>query len=668
MENKRILSYLVIISLSTSCATKLLRAPKKGFLNLTGKVKLEEPEILANKYHRANLELKEGFNQLACEKFEELSLIENFPLRKISHIKALKSCDWTADKLISTWNEAKIPKWLQEEYFESSLSIAKKKNIKLWQSKHNFSLYPFQKRKDEKEKFIHRALKIAEDEQFSEQIVIYNEELKKISPRYITAPTSEELYSVARDYERARNFKQAISTYEEILKSKDIEPDTKIKSWHRITRVFKNQRRRDLALSSTHTLVKWITKNKVIFSDKYQQELVEARLRWARATWTANNLKLAKKILKNTLKKFKPTDVQTSTVHYLLGNISKEEKKIKKAIKSLYLSLSFADSEQRELVLWQLAWLEYKRKNYSVSSKLFLDLHVEFDNTSKYSYWLGKSLSREKKSEESIKFFEKTSEIAPFGYYGIQAKKLLGLKLEIVKNTISSSEDRLFEWLIALGEFDISKNYLNSFIYSSSGENEKLSLLGKMNQSKNFRGSLRTYFNMSEEQREDVSKQYIHYIYPKPNLATKFIKSDYDADLAYSIIRQESAFDKDARSFADAYGLMQIIPKRAVKLAKRHRVPYRNEKDLYDIDTNIVLGVRYLEDLKKSFKNLPMAIGSYNAGENAMHRWRKSRFNGDMEIFIEDIPYRETRKYIKLVLRNYSIYQQLPISEKVFIY
>lgn len=667
MENKRIILYFVTLLLCSSCATKMLRAPKSGFLNLSGKVELEEPEILANKYHRANLELKEGFNTAACEKFEELSQIENFPLKDISKVKALQSCDWTVEKLISTWTSAEIPKWLQEEYYESSLKISKKKSIKLWESKLNFSLYPFQKRKVEKEKYIHRALKIAEDEQFSDQIEIYNDELKKISPRYITAPNNEELFSVARDYERAREFKKAISTYESILRNQEIAIEVKIKSWHRITRVFKNQRRKDLALSSTHTFVKWITKNKNLFGDKYDQSLVDARLRWARATWTANNLKLAKKILNNTLTRFTSSDSQKATVYYLLGSIFKEEGKLKNALSKLNQSLKFAEGKQRENILWQLAWLEYKRKKYSRSSKLFLDLHSEYDDISKYSYWAGKSLSREKKSNESIQLYEKTIEIAPFGYYGIQAKKLLGMKLEVSSNKISPKEDRLFEWLISLGEYDISKNYLNSFIYKSSGKSEKLSLLAKMNSARNFQGSLRTYFNMGEDQRVDVTKDYIHYIYPKPNLTGALKNKRYDTNLAYSIIRQESAFNKDARSFADAYGLMQIIPTRAKKLARKHRVPYTGVPDLYNVETNIKLGTSYLEDLKRYFKNLPMAIGSYNAGENAMKRWKVKRFKGDMETFIEDIPYKETRKYIKLVLRNYSIYKQLPINEKVFI-
>lgn len=173
---------------------------------------------------------------------------------------------------------------------------------------------------------------------------------------------------------------------------------------------------------------------------------------------------------------------------------------------------------------------------------------------------------------------------------------------------------------------------------------------------------------MGQDQREEVQIDYAAYIYPKPVIQTKYLNKSIDMNLVYSIIRQESAFNKDAKSFADAYGLMQIIPQRAKKLARKHRIPYRKVEDLYDVAINTGLGSHYLNDLMKLMKRMPMAIGSYNAGESAMKRWIKARFDGDIEVFIEDIPYKETRKYIKLVLRNYHIYRSLPVQNDKFIY
>ncbi|CBW27956.1 putative transglycosylase [Halobacteriovorax marinus SJ] len=668
MENKRLFTFILLLILSSSCSRNVINPPHPNFMNLTGSLEPSKSDILAKKFHLANLDFNNKYFEKSCSVYEELLEEGDFPLQSIALIRAIKSCDWTVTKLISIWDSKSVEPWLAQDYHLISLEVAKSKNIKLWQAKHNFALYPFEKRKEEKEKFIRNALEIAEDEQITELVTKYNEELQKISPRFITAPSDELLYDVARDFERAREYDKAIATYENIIKNSSIDLKIKINSWHRITRVFKNKRRKDLALSSTKTLVNWITKNKELFGTQYGYELVEARTRWARATWTENNLPLAKKILTNTLNRNNPESEQAATIYYLLAGIAKEEKKIKSAIVYLKKSVDLSTSSQREDILWQLAWLEYKRKNYSESTTLFKKLHSEYDDVSKYTYWLAKSLSREKKTKESIEFFSKTIELNPFGYYGISAKRNLGLKDGFNLEVIESSKDNLFEWLIALGEYEKASKYLDSLIYSSKSASSKLSLLERMNRARNFQGSLKTFFNMGEDQRLEIEKKFIQYIYPKPVLESKYLENNFDNNLAYSIIRQESAFNREARSFADAYGLMQIIPSRAKKLAKKHRIPYQNTEDLYDIDVNMALGVHYLEDLKKMFDYLPMAIGSYNAGEAVMSRWVKSRYQGDIETFIEDIPYRETRKYIKLVLRNYYIYQQLPIDKKVFIY
>ena len=644
----------------------MLAPPNQNFLNLTGSIEPSEADIYANKYHRANLMLKEGFKKRACPVFEELSNKENFPLKEISLIKALESCDWTTERLISTWNDVEISPWLKEEFHKKSLEISKRKNIRQWESVHNYELSFFPKIKKERESYLRRAIEISEDEQLQDQIKKFNERLLKVAPRFIVAAKSEELYSIARDYERASEYQKAIETYESILRNSDIQYKDKIKSWKRITRVFKNMRKKELAHSSTHSLVKWINKNKDLISDGFSKNLIDARMRWAKSAWTRSDLRLAKKILNNSLKKKIGTQEQNAEIYYILASIAKEEKKLKSSIYLLKKSLKLSSGKLKERVLWQLGWIQYKSKKYIKSSKIFLTLLEDNSETSKYAYWTAISFSKEKKSKESLEFFEETIKIAPLGYYGLMARKKLGIKLVLKNELIIPSKDNFYSWLISLGEYEHTKKYLNQFIYKSSN-NEKVELLEKMFHSGNYPGTLKTYFNMGQELREEVQVKYTSYIYPKPIIKSIYLNKETDINLIYSIIRQESAFNKDARSFADAYGLMQIIPQRAIKLARKHRVPYKKASDLYNIQVNTGLGSHYLNDLVTLMGKLPMAIGSYNAGESAMKRWVKARYNGDIEEFIEDVPYKETKKYIKLVLRNLEIYKSLPIQENKFI-
>nr|HMN70223.1 lytic transglycosylase domain-containing protein [Bdellovibrionales bacterium] len=131
-------------------------------------------------------------------------------------------------------------------------------------------------------------------------------------------------------------------------------------------------------------------------------------------------------------------------------------------------------------------------------------------------------------------------------------------------------------------------------------------------------------------------------------------------ELIYAIMRQESAFDPLARSPADAFGLMQILPEVASDIHKTSKVPYAEMEDLYQPNVNISMGAAHLRDLMKRHKGrFILAVAAYNASENAIRGWMKNRFRGDSLEFIEEIPYEETRTYVRLVMRNMIFYSLL---------
>ena len=124
--------------------------------------------------------------------------------------------------------------------------------------------------------------------------------------------------------------------------------------------------------------------------------------------------------------------------------------------------------------------------------------------------------------------------------------------------------------------------------------------------------------------------------------------------LIYAVMRQESLFNIYAISPSGAMGLMQLMDFTAKWKAKRLGISAR---DIFDVYTNITLGTAYLRYLLDYWEgDLVRAIASYNAGPGAVSKWKDY---GDDYIFIELIPYRETRKYVKKVLYNYYVYQDL---------
>ena len=123
-----------------------------------------------------------------------------------------------------------------------------------------------------------------------------------------------------------------------------------------------------------------------------------------------------------------------------------------------------------------------------------------------------------------------------------------------------------------------------------------------------------------------------------------------------AIARQESAFLKDATSSAGARGLMQLMPGTAKLQAKKDGVLYYSRKQLHEPSLNIKLGTAYLSDMLGRFdNNLAVAAAAYNAGPHRVKHWVKEELAQDQ--WVESIPYRETRSYVKNVLAYAVIYQ-----------
>jgi soluble lytic murein transglycosylase len=127
--------------------------------------------------------------------------------------------------------------------------------------------------------------------------------------------------------------------------------------------------------------------------------------------------------------------------------------------------------------------------------------------------------------------------------------------------------------------------------------------------------------------------------------------------LIFAIARQESAWEKDAQSSAGAMGLMQILPRTAKETAKKAGIKYRRE-DLLMPEKNIIIGSRYISGLLERYENNRItAIAAYNAGPSRVNRWLKETDkNLPHDIWIEVIPFGETRKYVQNVLSYAVVY------------
>lgn len=136
-------------------------------------------------------------------------------------------------------------------------------------------------------------------------------------------------------------------------------------------------------------------------------------------------------------------------------------------------------------------------------------------------------------------------------------------------------------------------------------------------------------------------------------------RNQIDPALIFAVTRQESAFVTNARSSSGAYGLMQLLPTTAQLVAKKHQLPFKNTTTLMEPTANIQLGTRYLRMMLNQNHNHPiLAAAAYNAGPGRVKKWMPT-YDMSADAWVETIPFKETREYVKNVMTYTVIYKQL---------
>ena len=187
-------------------------------------------------------------------------------------------------------------------------------------------------------------------------------------------------------------------------------------------------------------------------------------------------------------------------------------------------------------------------------------------------------------------------------------------------------------------------------------------------------GAVRIYQNLPKSFRMNLPRGVEKVLFPRAYdelVSTYAKKMDLDPQYINAIIRQESVFNPKAQSAVGARGLMQLMPGTArLELAAmrgdyvpadKHEKMNRlrtDESQLSDPEVNVAVGVQHVHKLFLKYKHPVFVLTSYNANPRATERWMEKIDSSDMILFIERIPYRETRSYVKLVMRNYFYYKR----------
>lgn len=278
--------------------------------------------------------------------------------------------------------------------------------------------------------------------------------------------------------------------------------------------------------------------------------------------------------------------------------------------------------------------------------------------TSRWSYWRARSLEALGMTEEATALYEKTARGR--GYYSFMSaehlnkpydlgsSRLTVSKLEMIKLERVAAMQRAHEWW-RLGEAGLALREWSMAMGNASKARWKAA--AELASEWQWHDRVIQAAYMSGE--IDALERRFPVAYRKV-VAEMSDESGLPSSLIWSIIRQESAFNAQAISRSGARGLMQLMPATAKEVATRNDI---ESPDLFDPEDNIKLGALYLSRLVERFgNNRALAAAAYNAGPHRVAKWLEQQPFAQADVWIESIPFDETRRYVQQVLAFTVVY------------
>ncbi|WP_457642788.1 lytic transglycosylase domain-containing protein [Persephonella sp.] len=289
-------------------------------------------------------------------------------------------------------------------------------------------------------------------------------------------------------------------------------------------------------------------------------------------------------------------------------------------------------------VVWYRFLSKYV-KGKKVKAGKYLEKNTRFfkDKDMVY-YWLYLSF-KDRFTSKADHYLKKASAVEKNSFYAVRAREKLGINLFRQKNYRKKTVSDLRLMMIKrLKELNYRWAYIEAKFYLKTGDKQLLSQVFP-------EATAVCYTN-----RKFISRK----SHPKP------FRKITDDNFVYAVMRRESFFDAYAVSFANAVGLMQIIPPTGKWIAQKKGDRNFDVTHLFIPEKNIDYGMWYINYLNKIFKgNIFYVMASYNAGHGNIRKVLKKHRIQNIEEFIELIPFRETRHYVKYVYTNYRAYQQI---------
>jgi soluble lytic murein transglycosylase len=356
-----------------------------------------------------------------------------------------------------------------------------------------------------------------------------------------------------------------------------------------------------------------------------------------------------------------------------------------------YLAQHFPSNKNASAAHWRAGWLNYRLANYIDAEKMFDEQIRAFPGTPETAsalYWRGRLYeAQDHDPAKAAANYRTIVRVYQHFFYAQMARRRLASlgSTEAASASASDLDDIKAPDLPRLADSfpEDSPHLAKAKLLANAGLNDYIpreiaadpdsGSWSALAEAQIYASFGETYRAMHALKRalpgaasasiQSIPLPYWHILFPEPYWTTikaESAKNGLDPYLVASLIRQESEFNPSVISYANAWGLMQLLPATGKMLARQEGMTHFETYQLLDPETNIRLGTRYLKQTLDHFGGVPeYALAAYNAGDNRVEDWQAAGPYSGIDEFIESIPFTQTREYVQAILRNIEIYREI---------
>ncbi|HET7564374.1 MAG TPA: transglycosylase SLT domain-containing protein [Gemmatimonadaceae bacterium] len=392
----------------------------------------------------------------------------------------------------------------------------------------------------------------------------------------------------------------------------------------------------------------------------------------ARSVLQSGQLEKARRLLRETLRTYRTHPTAASSALYLLADLATDEGR-DSAARDAYLTIAreYPTSTWASAAHFRAALIAFVDSAPKTAAHEFDEMrlkHPHGDEAAAAGYWSGRAWARVGDTARAHARWRDVVASSPASYYAVVSSRRLGIpmwappaaadsfpRLPQVDSAMAraallsriglDSEATIeYDQLAAQADGSMDRLLATAAAFRDAGLASRAIRLGMRALD---RGAPRT-------------TALYRLIYPVRNtdgLLAETRADSLDPALVAALVRQESAFQPHATSGAGARGLMQVMPSVGRSIATSLRYPFWDDVLLYQPDVNLQIGCIHLAEMLRQYGGIARALAAYNAGGSRVDRWSTKRGVQDPDVFIERIPFTETRDYVRIIERNRAMYR-----------